>query len=150
MGEPDSTHVEDASNRRSGTSTGPDGPAWRILVADDNDIGAEALGDYLEAFGFAVTRARDGGEAVSSAFAHRPDAILMDALMPVMGGEEATALIRANPDLASVPIIMLTALAMPGDRERLLSVGADAYLTKPARLSEIVQAIRTQLTKRQE
>ena len=96
-----------------------------------------------------VVVARNGDEAVDLARSESPDLILMDVQMPGMDGLEATRRIRADADpetglrtsLADVPIIALTALAMPGDRERCLEAGANEYLGKPVSLRRLVETI---------
>jgi CheY-like chemotaxis protein len=69
----------------------------------------------------------------------------MDIRLPQVDGLEATRRLRANPDLAAIPIIALTALAMPGDRERCLAAGANDYLSKPIGLKLLAETIETQL-----
>jgi CheY-like chemotaxis protein len=75
----------------------------------------------------------------------QPDVILMDIQMPVMDGLEATRRIRANAATAEIPVIALTALAMPGDRERCMQSGANAYISKPLRLRDLAEMIEAQL-----
>jgi len=84
----------------------------------------------------------DGQQAIDLANAHHPDLILMDIQMPVVDGMEAIKQIRLNPDLVDIPIIALTALAMKGDRERCLEVGANDYLAKPVKLKSLDQMIQ--------
>ncbi len=117
----------------------------RILLAEDNEVNIQVLTDYLEASGYTLTVARTGSEAVRRAQTEHPQVILMDIQMPGMDGLEATRLIRQDPALARVPILALTALAMPGDRERCLAAGANAYLTKPVNLEHLTELIRVQL-----
>ena len=71
----------------------------------------------------------------------------MDVQMPAMDGFEATRRIRSDANLKAVPIIALTALAMPGDRERCLDAGADVYLSKPVSLRMLVETIEAQLSR---
>jgi signal transduction histidine kinase/DNA-binding response OmpR family regulator len=118
-----------------------------LLLADDNAINVTTVGDYLRAKGYRVTVAGTGADALAQASALHPSLILMDIQMPGMDGLEATRRLRAEPDphVAATPIIALTALAMPGDRERCLDAGVNAYVTKPVRLHDLLQIIATQL-----
>ncbi len=116
-----------------------------VLLAEDNEAASGAERDYLEAHGLRVILARHGGEAVELALEHRPAVILMDVQMPGMDGLEATRRLRARPELADVPIVAVTALAMPGDRERCLEAGADQYLTKPVALARLLETVRALL-----
>lgn len=112
-----------------------------ILLAEDNESNISTMIDYLQVHGFRVSLARNGVEAIQMAKQQKPDLILMDIQMPEMDGLEATRLINADADLRSIPIIALTALAMPGDRERCLAAGAIDYLTKPVGLKKLVNLI---------
>ena len=86
--------------------------------------------------------ASDGQQAIALTKAHKPDLILMDVQMPVMDGLEAIKQIRLDPDVADIPIIALTALAMTGDRERCLDAGANEYLQKPLKLKQLTTSIQ--------
>jgi CheY-like chemotaxis protein len=99
------------------------------------------IGEYLESHGHKIVYAHDGLEAIKKAEETSPHIILMDMQMPVMDGLEATRRLRADPRFASTPIIALTALAMPGDRERCLKAGADVYMSKPVSLKNLLHAI---------
>ncbi|GAB4367224.1 MAG: hypothetical protein Kow00121_05300 [Elainellaceae cyanobacterium] len=112
-----------------------------ILLAEDNEANVATLNSYLQARGLRVLLARNGLEAVHMARQHKPNLILMDIQMPEMDGLEAIQRIRTEPDLQAVPIIALTALAMPGDRERCLGVGATDYLTKPVSLKQLLHLL---------
>ena len=115
----------------------------RLLVVEDNPVTLTVLHDYLAARGFTVQTATSGAAAVMAALGEPPDLVLMDIQMPGMDGFEATRLLRNQPDprLALVPIIALTALAMPGDRERCLLAGMNHYVTKPVQLDTLVESI---------
>jgi PAS domain S-box-containing protein len=112
-----------------------------ILLAEDNEANVMTLNSYLQARGLRVILARNGLEAVQMAKQHTPNLILMDIQMPEMDGLEAIQQIRAESNLQGIPIIALTALAMPGDRERCLAVGATDYLTKPVSLKHLLQIL---------
>jgi CheY-like chemotaxis protein len=116
-----------------------------LLLAEDNEANLKILSDYLTARGYRLVTARDGGQVLTLAREACPDLILMDMQMPSVDGIEATRLLRADPDLSTTPIIALTALAMPGDRERCLQAGVNAYLSKPINLPVLVELITEQL-----
>jgi CheY-like chemotaxis protein len=118
---------------------------FRILLVEDNDINIITMKDFLEAKGYQVILARNGLEAIELAEQELPDLILMDVHLPHMDGLEATRRIRAQEKLAHTPIIALTALAMPGDRERCLSAGMNEYLSKPIRIKMLNEVIQKQL-----
>ncbi len=120
-----------------------------VLVADDNEISLSMMSEYLGLKGYQVIPARDGREVIQRAQEDRPDIILMDIQMPGMDGLEAIRRIRADAasDVAKVPIIALTALVMPGDRERCFEAGANEYISKPVSPKGLVEAIQTQLFK---
>jgi CheY-like chemotaxis protein len=120
----------------------PPGAKPKILVADDNEMNALALEDYLTAVGYDLYFAADGEQALARAEEVGPDLILMDIQMPKISGVEATRRLRANPRFADTPILALTALAMPGDRELCLAAGASAYIAKPFLLKDLVRTIR--------
>jgi PAS domain S-box-containing protein len=118
---------------RAGTST----PAQRILLVEDNTDLLAMLDDHLRAHGHSVVSARSGAEGVELARQERPDLILMDIQLPESDGLEAIRRIRALDGFARTPILALTALAMPGDRERCLAAGATDYESKPLRLARL-------------
>jgi CheY-like chemotaxis protein len=127
----------------------PTGPL--VLLAEDNAASATAVADYLVAHGFRVELASNGEEAVERARDLKPEAILMDIQMPVMDGREATRRIRRLGESgAIVPILALTALAMPGDRDACIEAGADDYLTKPLVLRDLVQRLEEVLAARRD
>ena len=116
-----------------------------ILLAEDNQANITTMADYLLVKGYQVVVARNGAEAIEQAMELQPDLILMDIQMPGMDGLETTRRIRADGELADIPLIALTALAMPGDRERCLEAGANDYLSKPVSLKGLVAAIEALL-----
>jgi PAS domain S-box-containing protein len=121
-----------------------------ILLAEDNVVSTKSVSDYLKASGCRVIIAGNGDEAIRSVKEKQPDLVLMDIQMPDMDGLEAIRRIRSDPNTADIPVIALTALAMPGDREKCLEAGADDYVSKPISLRHLVELIKTQLTQRGE
>ena len=120
-----------------------------ILLAEDNENNVRTVGDYLQAKGCRLIVARNGHEVIERARAYQPDLILMDVQMPELDGLEATRQIRLLPGLTNIPIIALTAVAMPGDRERCLAAGVNDYLSKPISMKLLMAAIETQLNQTQ-
>lgn len=121
-----------------------------VLLVDDNDMLIQTISDFLATQGLRPHAVRSGPEMLDVIPDLRPDLILMDIRMPLMDGLEAIRRVRAQPDqaLAQVPIIALTALAMTGDRERCLTAGANAYLSKPVKLVELADLIKRELRER--
>ncbi|NTU81459.1 MAG: response regulator [Chloroflexales bacterium] len=115
-----------------------------ILLAEDHQENSQLLSDALTAAGYRVVVARNGAEAVALAEELRPALILMDIQMPVMDGLEAIQRLRAA-GMCATPIIALTALTMPGDRERCLEAGADEYFSKPVGLRTLLTLIAQRL-----
>ncbi len=118
-----------------------------ILLAEDNEINIMAMDDYLHGIGYTILVARTGHEVLARVNEILPDLILMDIQMPEMDGLEAIGRLRANARFASIPIIALTALAMPGDRERCLAAGANEYMSKPVSLKDLARLIQKMLAK---
>ncbi len=116
-----------------------------LLLAEDHLVALEAMDNYLRASGYRVIVARTGVEAVMQTRQQQPDLILMDVQMPEMDGLEAIHNIREQEEIAHIPIIALTALAMPGDQERCLAAGANAYVSKPISLRNLQVLIDQQL-----
>lgn len=112
-----------------------------ILLADDNEDNIGMILEFLEVQGYQINIARNGKEAIERAKEEKPDVILMDVQMPELDGLEATRRLKADVDFADVPIITLTALAMPGDRERCLAAGANEYLSKPVSPTGLIKTI---------
>lgn len=122
-------------------------PTPLILLVEDNEANISMLSPYLEAKGYKILLAQDGEEAINMAITHHPDLILMDIQMPGMDGIEAMRQIRLDPNLVNVPIIVLTALVMTGDRHRCLQAGANEYLAKPMKLKQLTATIQEFLNK---
>jgi PAS domain S-box-containing protein len=112
-----------------------------VLLVEDQEINIFGIQNCLANCGYEVIVASNGKEALEKIKEKKPALILMDIQMPVMDGLEAIRKIRADKEVADIPIIALTALAMSGDRERCLEVGANEYLSKPVNLRKLVSVI---------
>ncbi len=105
--------------------------AKRILVIEDNPFNLELVTDLLEAFGYTVLAARDGARGIELVRQEKLDLIICDIQMPGMDGYEVAAYLKRDPMLSRIPLVAVTALAMVGDREKVLSAGFDGYIDKP-------------------
>jgi PAS domain S-box-containing protein len=114
-----------------------------VLLAESSRSDIHAITEYLERQAYRIIVAWDGAEAIRRCREDRPQVILMSRQLPGIDGLEATRRIRAIPDLTSIPIITLTDLELPGDREHCLKTGVDVYLTKPVSMPMLLQAIRS-------
>ena len=120
----------------------------RILVAEDDVRNVFALTSMLEPRGAVVQIARNGREALAALDQSRADPggridlVLMDVMMPEMDGLTATREIRAKPEFAKLPVIMLTAKAMTGDQEKCLAAGANDYMAKPLDVDKLLSLVR--------
>jgi signal transduction histidine kinase/HAMP domain-containing protein/DNA-binding response OmpR family regulator len=118
-----------------------------VLVVDDDARNLFALSGILELHGLRVLHAEDGRKGIDTLLANSDIAlVLMDVMMPEMDGYTATAEIRKMPQYADLPVIAVTAKAMPGDREKSLASGASDYVTKPVDTQELLACLRRWLT----
>ncbi len=114
-----------------------------VYLVDDNEVVLNAMADYLEAQNYRVEKACCALDLLERAPGLHPDLILMDIQMPEFDGLDAIRRIRAHadPGFANTPVVALTALAMPGDRERCLEAGMNDYISKPIRLADLAARV---------
>ena len=103
----------------------------KILYVEDNDDNIYMLKNRLTRAGYTVVIATDGAQGVALATSEQPDLVLMDLSLPVLDGWEAARRIKTAPETSRIPIIALSAHAMPGDQEKALAAGCAGYVTKP-------------------
>jgi CheY-like chemotaxis protein len=120
----------------------------KILIAEDNATNRELFRELLEARGYSVVEACDGQEALQVLHQTQPDILLLDIGMPILDGFAVVNEIRKDPKLAALPILGVTAFAMQGDRERILSSGFDGYLSKPIDAKLLAAELERLLTQR--
>jgi two-component system cell cycle response regulator DivK len=114
----------------------------RILVVEDQEDNRQILRDLLTKAGFDMIEAENGEDAVALAQASRPDLILMDIQLPILDGYEATRRIKADPNLKSIPIIVVTSYALSGDEEKARLAGCDDYVAKPFSPRQLLAKIK--------
>jgi two-component system, cell cycle response regulator DivK len=116
-------------------------PMLKILLVEDNELNRDMLSRRLSRSGFIVVAAVDGPEGIRMAHDERPDLILMDVALGEMDGWEATLAIKADPELATTPIVALTAHALESDRRRSVEVGCADFDTKPVDYPRLLEKI---------
>jgi two-component system, cell cycle response regulator DivK len=112
-----------------------------VLIVEDNDLNSKLLNDLLQYQGYRVVATRFGEAALEFARRYKPDAILMDIQLPDISGMEATRRIKADQETRTIPIIAVTAFAMPGDEANILASGCDAYVAKPFNVVEFLKLV---------
>jgi DNA-binding response OmpR family regulator len=121
--------------------------ADKILIIDDDVDTLKLVGLMLERQGYQITVANNGSQGITKANAERPDLILLDVMMPDMDGYEVTQLLREDPGLAHIPIIMFTAKSMVDDKVAGFEAGVDDYLTKPTHPAELTAHVKAVLAR---
>jgi CheY-like chemotaxis protein len=113
----------------------------KILLVEDNELNSDMLTRRLQKRGYEVHLATDGEQAVAMTKSLQPHLVLMDISLPLIDGCEATRRIKADPATQSIPIIALTAHALPTEKSRALEAGCDDYDTKPVELQRLLGKI---------
>ena len=117
----------------------------RVLLIEDTEDNRQIIRDLLETVGIELVEAVDGAAGVEAAKREKPDLILMDMQMPVMDGYQATRAIKADPDLAHIPVIAVTSYALSGDEQKTRDAGCNAYIAKPFSPRSLLKLIREHL-----
>ncbi len=120
-------------------------PPVRILVVDDDPVIQKLLEVNFQMEGYDVATAGDGAEALASVAAQRPDAVVLDVMMPKIDGIEVLRRMKADPETAAVPVLLLSARAQAKDIADGLDAGADAYMTKPFDPVELLERVTSLL-----
>ncbi len=113
-----------------------------VMIVEDNELNMRLFRDLLTAFGYRTVETRDGLQALDLARAHRPDLVLMDIQLPEVSGLDVTRWMKADDELAGIPIVAVTAFAMRGDEERIREGGCEAYLSKPISVASFIGMVR--------
>jgi two-component system cell cycle response regulator DivK len=120
----------------------------KILIVEDNDKNRRLIADVLKYYGYDVREAVNGEEGINLARELEPDLIFMDMQMPVMDGFTAIKILKNDPGTKNIKIIAITSFAMVGDKERILSAGADEYISKPVNPMELPKLVEKLLGKK--
>jgi two-component system cell cycle response regulator DivK len=118
----------------------------KILVVEDNELNRDMLSRRLAKRGYDVEVAADGAQGIELARSLQPDLIVMDVGLPVVDGLEATRRLKAEARTSPIPIVALTANAMPGDDQKALAAGCEAYDTKPVDIARLLEKIEALLS----
>ncbi len=117
----------------------------RVLIVDDEPNIVISVEFLMKREGFAVSVARDGEEALECIRAERPDLVILDVMMPKLNGFEVCETVRADPQLAGIRILMLTAKGRETEMRKGISLGADAYIAKPFSTRDLVDRVKSLL-----
>ena len=117
--------------------------AKTILVVEDDALNRRLFVDVLEANGYRTVAAESGDEIVAMVRRHRPDLILMDIGLPLVAGLAAARAVKAEADLCDIPVVAITACAMPGDEASIRGGGCDGYLAKPVSVRTYLETVRS-------
>jgi two-component system cell cycle response regulator DivK len=116
-----------------------------ILLVEDNEDNLVIYSTILRHAGFDVLEARDGEAGIATAKEAQPSLILMDVSIPIVDGWEATRRLKSDPATSHIPIIAITAHAMPSDRQIAMEAGCDGYIAKPAEPRTVLAIVKQQL-----
>lgn len=117
-------------------------PDLRVLIVEDERHIIESLSFVLESEGFVVASELDGEAGLRRLRSERPDVLVLDLMLPKMNGLEVLKLVRADPALRGLPVVILTAKGRQQDRRMAEEIGADAFMTKPFSNAEVVEVVR--------
>ena len=117
--------------------------AKKVLIVEDNELNMKLFHDLLDAQGYETLQTREGLQALALAREHHPDLILMEIQLPEISGLEVTKWLKEDAELASIPVVAVTAFAMKGDEERIREGGCEAYISKPISVSHFLDTIRS-------
>jgi two-component system cell cycle response regulator DivK len=114
-----------------------------ILYVEDNEMNRKIVRALLKNTAYRLLEAFDGEAGVAAALAEKPDLILMDVQLPKMSGIDATRALRANPQTAATPILVITSFALSGDEQKAKDAGATGYMAKPYSPMDLLSRIRS-------
>jgi two-component system cell cycle response regulator DivK len=115
----------------------------KVLIVEDNELSMKLVNDLLELRGYEIFQAALGEDAIRIARESHPDLVLLNLQLPDMFGLEVARTLKADATTQAIPLVAVTAFAMPGDEEKARAAGCDGYITKPIRIREFLRAVET-------
>jgi signal transduction histidine kinase/DNA-binding NarL/FixJ family response regulator len=142
---PETTDAPQPAIESSRAITGIKGPSPKILVVDDNEDNRNVVADMLRPLGFVIAEAEDGAAGLTQMAAFKPDAVILDLVMPKLNGLEMIRRIRQSSEWDHLPLIVSSASSYQDDREKSLAAGANAFVPKPVEITLLLDTLRQQL-----
>ncbi len=118
-----------------------------VVVIEDEPDAAEMFGEMMRVNGFRVVKSYSSGPAIAIIEKEKPDIVILDVMMPEISGIEILQIMRSKPDIAHIPVVVVSAKSMPSDIKTGLQAGASVYLTKPVGFLDLKQAVENILQK---
>ncbi len=123
-------------------SSNDDVSQWKVLIVEDDRDNLSVATQLLEFYGAEVRSAENGQQGLELLAEYRPTLVLLDLSMPSMDGWQMLKRLRADPAMAHLPVIAVTAHAMDGDKQRVLEAGFNGYISKPFRITTFMEEIK--------
>jgi len=112
-----------------------------VLIIEDEEDAAELFAEMMRVSGFRVLKTSKSAPAIAMMTSDKPDVVLLDIMMPEISGLDILRQMRRDPNLANIPVVMVTAKSMPADIKNGMEAGASTYLTKPVGFMELKEAV---------
>jgi CheY-like chemotaxis protein len=116
-------------------------PEKTVLIVEDEEDAADLFAEMMRVGGFRVLKTAGSVPAIATMTVEKPDVILLDIMMPEVSGLDILRQMRRDPKLASIPVVVVSALGMPADIKTSMDAGASTYLTKPVGFLELKEAV---------
>lgn len=120
-------------------------PEKTVLIIEDEADAAELFAEMMRVSGFRVLKTSSSAPAITMMIAEKPDIVLLDIMMPDISGLDILRLMRADPELTDIPVVVVSAKSMPADIKTGMEAGASTYLTKPVGFLELKEAVERAL-----
>ena len=121
-------------------------PSRTVLIVEDEADAAELFAEMMRVSGFRVLKTPSSAPAITMMFNEKPDVVILDIMMPEISGLDILRQMRRDPDLARIPVVVVSAKSMPADIKNGMEAGASTYLTKPVGFLELKDAVERALT----